>query len=65
MRFTVSYLFIILLVFSVRERHTSKKERKNIKDKEWVLRKKEQMRRRGKKVAADSKYTARKRGPKF
>ena len=33
--------------------------------KAWILRKKEQMERKGKVVKASSKYTGRKRGPKF
>jgi 18S rRNA (guanine1575-N7)-methyltransferase len=53
-------------IYSIKERRTSSsKNRKNIKDKDWVLRKKELMRKRGKKVAEDSKYTARKRKPRF
>jgi 18S rRNA (guanine1575-N7)-methyltransferase len=47
------------------ERRKSNKKRKSLKDKDWVLRKKELGRLRGKKVANDSKYTARNRGPKF
>ncbi|XP_030507341.2 18S rRNA (guanine-N(7))-methyltransferase RID2-like isoform X1 [Cannabis sativa] len=35
------------------------------KGKEWILKKKEQMRRRGNVVPADTKYTARKRRPQF
>jgi 18S rRNA (guanine1575-N7)-methyltransferase len=46
-----------------RQRHS--KQRKPIKDKDWVLRKKELNRKRGKEVPLDSKYTARKRRPKF
>ncbi|ORZ38329.1 williams-Beuren syndrome critical region protein 22 [Catenaria anguillulae PL171] len=43
-----------------------KGNRKAIKDKDWILNKKEQMRKKGdKKVANDSKYTGRKRKPKF
>ncbi|RKP25511.1 S-adenosyl-L-methionine-dependent methyltransferase [Syncephalis pseudoplumigaleata] len=50
----------------IRERHAGRgRHRKNVKDKDWVLRKKELMRKRGKKVAEDSKYTARKRKPRF
>jgi 18S rRNA (guanine1575-N7)-methyltransferase len=57
------------------ERHarraSSKKAKKDakrtsVKDRDWVLRKKEAQRRRGDVVVpADSKYTARKRKPKF
>ncbi|ANB13952.1 Bud23p [Sugiyamaella lignohabitans] len=46
---------------------TSKK-RRNKKDesrKDYIMRKKELMRKRGKTIAKDSKFTARKRGPKF
>ncbi|KAF2611537.1 hypothetical protein F2Q70_00007883 [Brassica cretica] len=44
-----------------------KKQRTNKKGKgrEWVLRKKEQSRRKGNDVPADSKYTARKRKSRF
>jgi len=41
------------------------KHRKSIKTRDWVLEKKERQRRRGKKVRPDTKYTGRKRGPKF
>jgi 18S rRNA (guanine1575-N7)-methyltransferase len=37
------------------------KTKKNGKGKDWLLRKKEQMRRRGHDVPADTKYTGRKR----
>ncbi|KAG0229655.1 hypothetical protein BGW42_001416 [Actinomortierella wolfii] len=40
-------------------------KRRPLKDKNWVLKKKEQARLKGEKTANDSKYTARKRGPKF
>lgn len=40
-------------------------KRQNVKDKEWVTKKKETARKRGEQVANDSKYTARKRRPKF
>jgi len=43
-----------------------KKKRKNkAQGKQWVREQKEKLRKRGKKVAADSKYTGRSRGPKF
>jgi 18S rRNA (guanine1575-N7)-methyltransferase len=43
-----------------------KRKGKNIKDKQWILRKKQLARKRGNEnVPRDSKYTARKRGPKF
>ncbi|CAG8627878.1 15439_t:CDS:2 [Funneliformis caledonium] len=42
------------------------KQRKSVKDKDWVLRKKDVARMRGnKEVPLDSKYTGRKRKPKF
>eukprot|EP00474_Spongospora_subterranea_P009997 CRZ10455.1 hypothetical protein [Spongospora subterranea] len=41
------------------------KSKKNVKDRNWVQKKKESMRNKGLKVAADSKYTNRKRRPKF
>eukprot|EP00002_Diphylleia_rotans_P038701 TRINITY_DN8844_c2_g1_i2.p1 TRINITY_DN8844_c2_g1~~TRINITY_DN8844_c2_g1_i2.p1 ORF type:complete len:138 (-),score=29.23 TRINITY_DN8844_c2_g1_i2:284-697(-) len=43
------------------------RERKSMKSKskDWVLNKKERQRRQGKDVRPDSKYTGRKRGPKF
>lgn len=37
----------------------------DVKDRNWVLKKKEVRRRRGQQTANDSKYTARKRKPKF
>ncbi|KAF9966214.1 Williams Beuren syndrome chromosome region 22 protein, partial [Actinomortierella ambigua] len=53
--------------------YTSKKKtgrvrsnkRRPLKDKNWVLKKKEQARLKGEKTASDSKYTARKRRPQF
>jgi 18S rRNA (guanine1575-N7)-methyltransferase len=42
-----------------------KNQRKPVKDKNWILAKKELSRKRGKKVAADSKFTARKRRVAF
>ena len=41
------------------------RKRAPIKDKNWVQKKKEVARKRGKDVAKDSKFTARKRRPKF
>ena len=47
-------------------RQTRHKRKKNIKDRAWVLRKKELRRKRGfGDVPQDTKYTARKRGPRF
>lgn len=50
-----------------RERQRRTKTRKGVKskDKDWVMRKKETRRKRGEDVANDSKYTARKRRPRF
>jgi 18S rRNA (guanine1575-N7)-methyltransferase len=47
-----------------RERRKGGRSR-NVKDKDWILRKKDRARRQGKAVAHDSKYTARKRRPAF
>ena len=48
------------------ERKARREKRKSIKEKEWIVHKKETARRRGDKVVAnDSKYTGRKRKPKF
>ena len=41
------------------------KERASVKSKEWIQSKKERQRRQGKAVIADSKYTGRKRKPRF
>ena len=48
-----------------RIRSTPYQRKKNVKDKDWILRKKELNRTRGKQVPNDSKFTARKRRPKF
>lgn len=42
-----------------------KGRQKNVKDKAWAMQKKERMRKQGKDVAGDSKYSTRKRKPKF
>jgi len=42
-----------------------KKSRKSIKDKAWAMKKKERAKLQGKKVGNDSKFSARRRGPKF
>ncbi|KIO26228.1 hypothetical protein M407DRAFT_202469 [Tulasnella calospora MUT 4182] len=48
------------------ERGRKDKKRRNIKDKEWILKKKDLYRRRGKEdVPRDSKYTGRRRKPIF
>lgn len=39
--------------------------RPGVKSKEWIQNKKDRQRRQGKEVVHDSKYTGRKRGPKF
>ncbi|KAF9158049.1 hypothetical protein DFQ27_005894 [Actinomortierella ambigua] len=43
----------------------SSNKRRPLKDKNWVLKKKEQARLKGEKTASDSRYTARKRRPQF
>ncbi|KAH8826979.1 williams-Beuren syndrome critical region protein 22 [Flagelloscypha sp. PMI_526] len=49
-----------------RERRRSKGKRKSIKDRDWILKKKELYRKRGKEsVPHDSKFTGRKRRPVF
>ncbi len=48
-----------------RERLKEKKRKEKTKDKNWVLAKKDLYRKRGRDVADDSKYTARKRRPRF
>lgn len=50
------------LQFESRQRHRKRKSGGGkVKDREWVLKKKEQMRRKGYDISQDSKYTARKR----
>jgi len=48
-----------------RQRLKERKRKEKVKDKNWVMNKKELYRKRGREVADDSKYTARKRRPKF
>jgi len=48
-----------------REKRKKKGKQTNVKGKAWVLKKKDQMRDKGKTVAKDSKYTARNRKPRF
>lgn len=58
----------ILMQVGIYERNRPKKRqktKKNGKGKDWLLRKKEQMRRRGHDVPADTKYTGRKRKSYF
>jgi 18S rRNA (guanine1575-N7)-methyltransferase len=49
--------------FSTRNRQSIK--RRAVKDRDWVLRKKESRRKKGEVVPMDSKFTARKRKPRF
>lgn len=50
----------------VNGRKTKKRGREEESKVDWVVRKKEQMRKRGyENIPLDTKYTARKRGPKF
>ncbi|KAJ2041502.1 18S rRNA (guanine1575-N7)-methyltransferase, partial [Coemansia sp. S2] len=50
----------------IHNRARGKKSRKPVKDTNWILRKKELARKRGAKdVPLDSKYTGRKRKPRF
>ncbi|KAL2461840.1 S-adenosyl-L-methionine-dependent methyltransferase superfamily protein [Abeliophyllum distichum] len=52
----------------ISDRHRPRKKQrlnKKMKGREWVLKKKEQMRRKGNAVPADTKYTARKRKARF
>jgi 18S rRNA (guanine1575-N7)-methyltransferase len=44
-----------------RDKRRSKARRKNVKDVDWLLSKKERRRAQGKKTAADSKYSGRRR----
>lgn len=41
------------------------RQRKSVKDRNWVLKKKDTLRRKGEAVPQDTKFTARKRRPKF
>jgi 18S rRNA (guanine1575-N7)-methyltransferase len=47
----------------MRERRS--KSKKKVKDKSWILKKKESRRKKGLQTPSDTKYTARKRGPRF
>ena len=53
------------VVYGKRQKPGKKRDVKGVKDKEWILKKKELERKRGKKVAADSKFTGRSRSVKF
>jgi len=46
-------------------RSKGKKKRSGVKSRDWVKEKKERQRRQGREVRPDTKYTGRKRGPKF
>ena len=46
-------------------RERRERGQRKVKDRDWVMRKKERQRKQGKHVANDSKYTARKRRPAF
>lgn len=61
-----AYLSLVQVCLSDRHR-PRKKQRLNKKGKgrDWVLKKKEQMRRKGNAVPPDTKYTARKRKARF
>lgn len=65
------YIFIIILCVeqvSISDRHRPRKKQritKKGKGREWILKKKEQMRRKGNVVPPDTKYTARKRKSRF
>ena len=48
-----------------RERGHQRKQRRHVKERDWILKKKETNRKRGKTVPEDSKFTGRKRGPRF
>jgi len=45
--------------------HKGRKQRVPVKSRDWVLEKKARQRRQGRDVRPDTKYTGRKRGPKF
>lgn len=48
-----------------KEQHHGKSKKKIVKRKEFVIKKKERLRRRGLATKPDTKYTGRKRKPKF
>ena len=59
-------LVIIFLTFAPRNNRGNKTKAKGgIKDRDWILRKKETMKRQGKTVKSDSKYSARRRPSGF
>lgn len=57
------------LLFYDKYRQTTQKskgkKRASVKSRDWVVEKKERQRRQGREVRPDSKYTGRKRGPKY
>lgn len=50
---------------SAHSKHKSKEQRPAHKSRKWILKKKERERRQGKRVRADTRYTGRKRKPRF
>lgn len=58
-------LFLVAWIIRRNDSRIRSSKRKPGKDKNWVLKKKEQLRAKGDKTANDSKFTARKRRPKF
>ena len=57
-----------VLLFLSNEKRTKAQKRKDartVKDRSWVLAKKDRRRRQGLETPRDTKYTGRKRGPKF
>lgn len=66
-QFKVLFSSLIYLLVCCLDRNAPvhRKQNSSVKGKDWILKKKERMRKQGKLVAQDSKYTARKRKPKF
>eukprot|EP01083_Nonionella_stella_P151548 484384_1 len=50
---------------TLRDNRRNKHKKRNVKDRDWIQAKKDKMRRRGRRVARDSKFTGRKRRPQF
>lgn len=62
------YAFVLIMQVNISDRHRLKKRQKTGKKgkgRQWILRKKEQMRDKGYNVPPDTKYTGRKRKAKF
>ncbi len=59
------YLYTYRASASGRERTGRKGSKSGLKDRDWILRKKERMKRQGKQVKTDSKYSGRKRSSGF